>query len=125
MAKKTTKKTTDKKSESTEQLIINNEIVENSQIIETNKYSLICEGSSNCEYKPSLKYMSPMELQANESLIRMLVIYYEKLLRLDEVEGRPVMSENRNMFTRLTTLHNKILKYIENKVLDLENYEWE
>ena len=83
-----------------------------------------CCCSSN-DYVRNMKYLSPMELESNERMLRMLVLYYEQMLRLDEVEGRPVMSDNRNRYTRLTNLHKKLIEYIENKVLTLEEYVWE
>lgn len=75
--------------------------------------------------KPKIKYMSPLELEAYEHLLKMLVLYYEQNLRLDESEGRPVMSENRNRYTRLSILHKRLMQYIENKVMELEDYDWE
>lgn len=73
---------------------------------------------------PKIHNLSPLELRAYEELIYKLVIYYEKMLRLDEVEGRPVMSENRNKYTRLSVLHKDIMKVIEDKVIELEGYDW-
>lgn len=75
--------------------------------------------------KPKMKHLSLIELQANESLLRMLVLHYEKMLRLDDVEGRTVMSENRNKYNRLSILHTRLLNYIENKLVKLEEYEWD
>lgn len=86
------------------------------------------DGDIGCccsSYVRNMKYLSPMELESNERMLRMLVLYYEQMLRLDEVEGRPVMSDNRNRYTRLTNLHKKLIEYIENKVLTLEEYVWE
>lgn len=74
--------------------------------------------------KRRIHNLPPLELRVYEELIYKLVIYYEKMLRLDEVEGRPVMSENRNKYTRLSVLHKDIMKVIEDKVIELEEYEW-
>lgn len=73
----------------------------------------------------NMNWLSLQELESNERMLRMLVLYYEQMLRIDEVEGRPVMSENRNKYTRLSTLHKRLMGYIENKVLKLEDYVWE
>lgn len=73
----------------------------------------------------NMNWLSLQELESNERMLRMLVLYYEQMLRIDEVEGRPVMSENRNKYTRLSTLHKRLMEYIENKVLKLEDYVWE
>ena len=75
--------------------------------------------------KPKMKYMTLIELESYERLLRMLVLYYEQNLRLDESEGRPVMSENRNRYTRLSVLHKRLMQFIENKVIKLEDYDWE
>lgn len=75
--------------------------------------------------KPKMKYMTPIELESYERLLKMLVLYYEQNLRLDESEGRPVMSENRNRYTRLSVLHKRLMSFIENKVVELENYDWD
>lgn len=72
-----------------------------------------------------LMFISIQEIESFERLLRMLVLYYEQMLRIDEVEGRPVMSDNRNKYTRLSTLHKRLMQYIENKVLTLEEYDWE
>jgi hypothetical protein len=81
---------------------------------------------SDASFGPrKMKYLTPMELEAYEHMLKMLVLYYEQNLRLDESEGRPVMSENRNRYTRLSILHKRLMKYIENKVTELENYDWE
>ena len=75
--------------------------------------------------KQSISSISIRELETYERLLRMLVLYYEQNLRLDESEGRPVMSDNRNKYTRLSILHKRLIGYIENKILTLETYEWE
>lgn len=72
-----------------------------------------------------MKHLTPHDLESYEHLLRMLVLYYEQNLRLDESEGRPVMSENRNRYTRLSVLHKRLMGYIENKVVELEKYDWE
>lgn len=70
-------------------------------------------------------FLTIQEIESFERMLRMLVLYYEQMLRIDEVEGRPVMSDNRNKYTRLSALHKKLMEYIENKVLTLEDYDWE
>ena len=75
--------------------------------------------------KMKMSDLSLIELQAYENLLRMLVLHYDKMLRLDDVEGRPVMSVNRNKFNSFSLLHSKLINYIEDKVCKLEKYEWD
>lgn len=75
--------------------------------------------------RKKMGFLTIQEIESFERMLRMLVLYYEQMLRIDEVEGRPVMSDNRNKYTRLSALHKKLMEYIENKVLTLEDYDWE
>ena len=75
--------------------------------------------------RKKMVFLTIQEIESFERMLRMLVLYYEQMLRIDEVEGRPVMSDNRNKYTRLSALHKKLMEYIENKVLTLEDYDWE
>lgn len=130
MAKKNTKKTTEitQKMENT----VTSTIVTNAEEVASNFVRVepldavvnVLE-TNNTPSKPKIKYMSPLELEAYERLLKMLVLYYEQNLRLDESEGRPVMSENRNRYTRLSILHKRLMQFIENKVMELEDYDWE
>ena len=70
--------------------------------------------------RKKMGFLTIQEIESFERMLRMLVLYYEQMLRIDEVEGRPVMSDNRNKYTRLSALHKKLMEYIENKVLTLE-----
>ena len=77
-----------------------------------------------CYVYPSLSqsfYMS--ELVAYEKALRMLCVQYEKMINIDEMENRYQITPNREKFMRLSSLHKRIMKTIENKALELEYYE--
>lgn len=122
MAKKTTKKTenTNVKIQIPDENTAKKEVVADELPVKSD--DLCCSEDS---YVRKIKYLSPMELVSYEHFLKMLVLYYEQNLRLDESEGRPVISENRNRYTRLSVLHKRLIRYIENKVIELENYDWE
>ena len=126
MAKKTTTKKTKNDNTEIENVSVSVNINKDIEIKKDEMSSNDVNASWSEENSPKyMGHLSPQELQSYEASLRMLILYYEKMLRLDEIEGRPVMSDNRNMFTRLTLLHNKLIKFIENKILNLENYVWE
>lgn len=112
---------------------VDNNIVTNLPPIEVlSNVDTVCEKhedlrilSSDFGITYKMKDLTITELQAYENLLRMLVLHYEKMLRLDDVEGRPVMSSNRNKYNSFSAIYAKLLVYIENKVLDLEKYEWD
>lgn len=122
MAKKTVKKNEEKN----ETQIVDIPQVEITAKEENTLVSL--EGVTKGIIAPMRKkmvFLTIQEIESFERMLRMLVLYYEQMLRIDEVEGRPVMSDNRNKYTRLSALHKKLMEYIENKVLTLEDYDWE
>lgn len=122
MAKKTVKKNEEKN----ETQIVDIPPVEITAKEENTLVSL--EGTTKGVIAPmrrKMGFLTIQEIESFERMLRMLVLYYEQMLRIDEVEGRPVMSDNRNKYTRLSALHKKLMEYIENKVLTLEDYDWE
>ena len=122
MAKKTVKKNEEKN----ETQIVDIPPVEITAKEENTLVSL--EGTTKGVIAPmrrKMGFLTIQEIESFERMLRKLVLYYEQMLRIDEVEGRPVMSDNRNKYTRLSALHKKLMEYIENKVLTLEDYDWE
>lgn len=126
MVKYMAKKTVKKNEEKNETQIVDIPPVEITAKEENTLVSL--EGTTKGVIAPmrrKMGFLTIQEIESFERMLRMLVLYYEQMLRIDEVEGRPVMSDNRNKYTRLSALHKKLMEYIENKVLTLEDYDWE
>ena len=67
--------------------------------------------------------MSITELVAYEKSLRMLCVQYEKIINIDEMEKKFQNTVNRDKFMKLSTLHKRIMNAMENKSLELENYE--
>ena len=102
------------------------EVIENvgttNGVIDNNEVKTL--NDDKCYVYPSLSqsfYMS--ELIAYEKALRMLCVQYEKMINIDEMENRYQITPNREKFMRLSSLHKRIMKTIENKALELENYE--
>ena len=96
-----------------------NEVVEN--VIITDE---VTSKDSDCCVFPSLsKSFCMSELIAYEKALRMLCVQYEKMINIDEMENRYQITPNREKFMKLSSLHKRIMKTIENKALELENYE--